>query len=179
MSRIANQIEQESELQETEFDDKYFQVNVINSHQLHHRQGFGDLGMLEEMPKSEMTRLGEYQEDEEIKALKRNIESEKASKELQEKYMAQDQLLYYLSDRDVEVQPRLNISELIQEDLLKQIHDHMRHIGVDKTYELIGMKYFLPFLYKEVSNYINSCVIRHSRSSKSVNAFLEETYVPS
>ena len=48
--------------------------------------------MLEEMPKSEMSWLGEYQ-DEEIKALKRTIESGKASKELLEKYMVQNGLL--------------------------------------------------------------------------------------
>ena len=94
------------------------------------------------MPKSEMPRLGEYQEDEEIKALKRTIESGKASKALLEKYMVQDGLLYYLSDRDVEVRPRLYIPKLIREDLLKQIHDEMGHMGVDKTYELIDRKYF-------------------------------------
>ena len=58
LSRIPNQLEQESELQETEIDDKYYQINVINSHRLHHRQGLGDLGTLKEMPKSKMLRLG-------------------------------------------------------------------------------------------------------------------------
>ena len=55
----------------------------------------------------------------------------------------------------------------------------MGHMGVDKTYELIGRKYFWLGLYKEVTNYINSCVIYQSRSSKSENAPLEETDMPS
>ena len=63
MSCIPNQLEQQSELQETEIDDKSYQINVINSHQLDQTQRLEDLGTLEEMPKSEMPRLGEYQED--------------------------------------------------------------------------------------------------------------------
>ena len=55
----------------------------------------------------------------------------------------------------------------------------MEHMVVDKTYELIGRKFFCPWLYKEVTNYINSCVICHSRSSKSENTLLEETDEPS
>ena len=55
----------------------------------------------------------------------------------------------------------------------------MGHMGVNKTYELIGRKYFWPGLYKEVTNYINSCVICQPRSSKCENAPLEETDVPS
>ena len=80
LSRIPNQLEQQSEFQEKEIDDKSYQINVINLHRLHHRQGLGDLLVLEEIPKSEMTRLGEYQEDEEIKALERTIESGKLLK---------------------------------------------------------------------------------------------------
>ena len=79
LSCIPNQLEQQSELQEKEIDDKSYQINVINLHRLHHRQGLGDLLRLEEIPKSEMPRLGEYQ-DEEIKALKRTIESGKLLK---------------------------------------------------------------------------------------------------
>ena len=91
-----------------------------------------------------MPRLREYQEDEEIKALK---SWGKASKAVLEKYMVQDGLVYYLSNRDEAVQLRLYIPKLIREDLLKQIHDDMGHMGVDKTYELIGRKYFWPGLY--------------------------------
>ena len=93
--------------------------------------------------------------------------------------MVQDGLLYYLFDRDEEVRPRLYIPKLIREDLLKQIHNDMGHMGVDKTYELIGRKNIWPRLYKEVTNYINSCVISQTWSSKCENAPLEETDVPS
>ena len=51
--------------------------------------------------------------------------------------------------------PRLYIPKLIQEDLLKQIHDDMGHMSI----QLLDRKYFWPRLYKEVTNYINSCVI--------------------
>ena len=142
LSRMPNKLEQESKLQETEIDDKSYQINVINLLRLHHRQGLGDLGTLEEMPKSEMPRLGEYLEDEEIKALKRTIDSGKASKAFLEKYMAQDRLLYHLSDRNEKVRLRLYIPKLIREDQLKQIHDDVGHMGVDKIYKLIGRKYF-------------------------------------
>ena len=50
--------------------------------------------------------------------------------------------VYYLSDRDEEVLPRLYIPKLIREDLLKQIHDDMGHMDVDKAYEFIDRKYF-------------------------------------
>ena len=78
--------------------------------------------------------------------------------------MVQDGLLYYLSERDEEVQPRLYLPKLIREDLLKQIHDDMGHMGVDKIYELIGRKCFWPGLYKEVTNYIEKGSIKTSES---------------
>ena len=151
---------------------------MINSNRLDYRHRIDEADEKDENPKIEMPQLTRYEEDEEIKTLKRTIESGKASKAFLEKYMVQNGLLYYLSNRDEDVRPRLYIPKQIRGDLLRQLHDDMWHIGIDKTYELIGRKYFWPGLYKDVTKHVNSCVVCQSRSGKCEIAPLEKTDVP-
>ena len=92
--------------------------------------------------------------------------------------MVQNVLLYYLSNRDEDVRPRLYIPKKIRGDLLRQLHDDIGHIGIDKTYKLIGRKYYWPGLYKDVTKHVNSCVVCQSRSGKCEIAPLEKTDVP-
>ena len=67
----------------------FYQINMINSNRLDYRQRIDEADEKDENPKIEMPQLTRYEEDEEIKTLKRTIESGKASKAFLEKYMVQ------------------------------------------------------------------------------------------
>ena len=94
------------------------------------------------------------------------------------RYLVQDDQLYYISNQDEEVRPRLYIPHALQNKILEQCHDAIGHIGIDKTYELISRKYYWPRLYKQVTTYVNSCVTCQARSSRCETAPLEEMDVP-
>ena len=71
------------------------------------------------------------------------------------------------------------VSKIIRGHILKECHDKMGHLGIDKTHDPISRKYFWPKLYKEIIKYINACVICQSRSSKQNVSPLMETDIPS
>ena len=51
------------------------------------------------------------------------------------------------------------IPEIIHAKLISSHHDNplVRQFGIDKTRELIGQKYYLPSLRKDVENYVKGC----------------------
>ena len=50
--------------------------------------------------------------------------------------------------------------------VLDQYHDENSHMGMDKTYDAIGVKYYWPNMFKEVLEYIQGCVVCQARSLK-------------
>jgi len=52
------------------------------------------------------------------------------------------------------------------------------HLDVDKTYDLIKIKYFWPCLYKQLHEYVNSCITCQQRSMYKSRPLLQETDIP-
>ena len=97
-----------------EVDDKAYRINVINSQQIKRQAYSGEsevppaLNDTEEHRFSEL--FGSYEMDDEMKALKEAIEAGRSTEACARKYLLQDGRLYYLSDIDEEVRPRLYIA---------------------------------------------------------------------
>ena len=113
-----------------------------------------------------------------MKALKEAIETGRATEACARKYLVQDGRLYYLSDIDEEVRPRLYIARSLRGRELKQHHDALGHMGIDKMYGLISRKYYWPALYKEVTAYMNSCITCQTSANKRTISPLVETDTP-
>ena len=116
--------------------------------------------------------------DDEMKALKEAIEAGRATEACTYNYLVQDGRLYYLSDIDEEVRPRLYIARSLWDRVLKHHHDAFGHMGITKMYGLISRKYYWPALYKEVTTYVNSCITCQARADKYTTAPLVETDIP-
>lgn len=59
--------------------------------------------------------------------------------------------------------------------VVQQYPDELGHMGVDKTYDVIRQKYYMPNLYKRLCSYIEGCVICQTRSNKRTQPPLQET----
>ncbi|CAG2239669.1 unnamed protein product [Mytilus edulis] len=101
----------------------------------------------------------------------------KASKSVENKYILIDEIMYYISKADTEPVLRLYVPLQLRDEVVKQYHDQ-DHLGVDKTYDAIKGKYFWPKLYKELHEYVNSCITCQKRSSYHAKPKLQETDIP-
>ena len=55
---------------------------------------------------------------------------------------------------------QLAVPRVLREDVLRSYHDSIAggaHLGFDRTYRAIQMKYFWPKMYKNVADYVRSC----------------------
>ncbi|KAK3083458.1 hypothetical protein FSP39_023123 [Pinctada imbricata] len=62
--------------------------------------------------------------------------------------------------------------------VLRQYHDQLGHMAVDKTYDSIRLKYFFPNMYKKIHAYVEKCVTCQTRSSKKSKPPIKETEIP-
>lgn len=51
-------------------------------------------------------------------------------------------------------------------------------MAVDKTYDAIRQKYYIPNLYKKLIRYIEQCIICQTRSSRKSHPSVQETEIP-
>ena len=51
------------------------------------------------------------------------------------------------------------IPKQLRKVVLDQCHDENGHMGMDKTYDTTGIKYYWPNMFKEVLEYIQGCVV--------------------
>ena len=65
---------------------------------------------------------------------------------------------------------RLYIPELLRVHVVQQYHDDLGHRGIDKVYGLIRLKYYWPNLYKDLYEYVSSCVTCQQHSLKTEQA---------
>lgn len=55
---------------------------------------------------------------------------------------------------------QLAIPRCLREDVLRSYHDSIAggaHLGIDRTYRAIQLKYFWPKMYQNVADYVRSC----------------------
>ena len=62
--------------------------------------------------------------------------------------------------------------------MIEQYHDQNGHMGIEKTYNASIGKYYWPKMYKELCQYINSCVTCQQRNLKKVRPPQQETDAP-
>jgi len=81
-----------------------------------------------------------------------------------ERFIIDDGVLYHLfhprSKRMGEMRPvikQLCVPKILREDIMKAYHDHNCHIGQDRLYNTLKVKYWFPFLYSSVLQYVASC----------------------
>ena len=72
-------------------------------------------------------------------------------------------------------QMRLYVREHLRNRTVKQYHDDNRHMGIHKTYDVISQKKFWPNLYKNLYEFISSCVTCQTHSMKKIKSSLQET----
>lgn len=78
-----------------------------------------------------------------------------------------DNTLYHFyqprSKKVSRIQPifkQLAIPRCLREDVLRSYHDSIAggaHLGIDRTYRAIQLKYFWPKMYQNVADYVRSC----------------------
>ena len=62
--------------------------------------------------------------------------------------------------------------------VIKQYHDRLGHMALDKTYDSVRLKYFFPYMYRKLNSYIEKCVTCQTASLKKPRPPLQETDIP-
>lgn len=165
-------------------NENAFKVNVIDSSQFNPKN-FASCSLpvddslekpVEGLPGFDM--VLEQNKDDVISHLKLSMQKENPSKEVQTRYMVVENILYYISDPNGETKLRLYIPSHLRAMVVKQYHDELGHMGVQKTFDSIRSKYFWPNLYKEIYNYVSSCTLCQTRSLQKIRQPLQDTDIP-
>ena len=119
----------------------------------------------------------EKDRDKEIAEIKDQLLHGKENKKVQNKFILIDNIVYYISSPDNEATLRLYIPKHLKEAVVKEFHDNF-HMRIDKTYDLIRQKYYWPKLFKELNNYVSTCVTCQKRNLKKIKPPLQEIDIP-
>ena len=177
----------ESDVEELDIDDRALEVGAINSNKFSprkfassHVEPPGDPKKPEVDLPEEINMKEEQDKDEGIQTLKSRIKKGTATKAEQTHYFeTTDGLLYYLSQPDSEdPMLRLYIPQEMERIVIKQYHDQLGHMGLDKTYDSIRLKYFFPNMYRKIYTYIEKCIPCQAMSDKKPKPPLHETEIP-
>lgn len=169
---------------EPDINDNIYEINVFNSNRFDTRE-YASCSVADENHKGkpsvdipDLNITVEQDNDEEIVEIKTNLSNGKSTKGTEKNYIVIDQVLYYISNPNDEPTLRLYIPEHLRDRVVKQYHDDNGHMGIDKTFDAIRQKYFWPNLYKNLYEYISSCVTCQTRSMKKIKPSLQETDIP-
>ena len=173
--------------EELDIDDRSLEIGAINSNEINprdfassHVDPPGDVIKPDIDLPEDFNMVEEQQKDEEIGKLKNRINKGTATKAEQTHYFeTEDGLLYYLSQPDSE-DPRLRlyIPQEMENIVIKQYHDQLGHMALDKTYDSMRLKYFFPNMYRKLNSYIEKCVTCQTASAKKPRPPLQETDIP-
>ena len=89
-----------------------------------------------------------------------------------------DDILYYISNREEDLLIRLCIPEHLKLFVMHQYHGDLGHMGVDKVYDHIRLKYYWRNLYKNIDEYISRCVTCQQQASQNARASVEIPDIP-
>ena len=123
------------------------------------------------------TNIGQTRDDD-ISDIRSIILNGKESKDVQKHYLLVDDLVYYLSNVNNDPCLRLFIPKHLRIFVVKQYHDQNGHMGVQKKFDSIRQKYYLPNHFKEINKYVCECSICQARSLQKVKQPLQETDIP-
>ena len=131
------------------------------------------------VPSPENFNIKEEQEkDEALQTLKNKIINKTAKKFVLRHHTIRNDILYYISYPDDDAQLRLYVPDHLKIKVIKQYHDELGHLGVNKVYQTIKKKYFWINLFKDLDEYIGKCIVCKSRNQISNNAPVQETETP-
>jgi len=140
---------------EVDVNDKAYEISTINSNEFDPKQ-FSACSYQESDQLSTKDLIIEgydmkYEQslDKEISAIIDQLMGNKLTKSVESKYIIIEDILYYISKSDTEPVLRLYIPLQLRQEVISNYHDK-DHLDVDKTYDLIKIKYFWPCLYKQL-----------------------------
>ncbi|CAC5387939.1 unnamed protein product [Mytilus coruscus] len=167
-----------------DISDNTYEINVINSNRFHFTDYANNDKLVEDIPEKENFQFEEFDmsieqvKDKTLRELKEQLVSDKVPEAVQNKYIIIDDILYYISNVDNDPIIRLYIPSHIKQAVVEQYHDKNGHMGIDKTFDSIRQKYFWPNMFKELYNYVTTCVPCQSRNLQKVRAPIQETKIP-
>ncbi|CAC5412398.1 unnamed protein product [Mytilus coruscus] len=167
-----------------DISDNTYEINVINSNRFHFTDFANNDQLVEDIPEKENFQFEEFDmsieqvKDKTLRELKEQLVSDKVPEAVQNKYIIIDDILYYISNIDNDPIIRLYIPSHIKQAVVEQYHDGNGHMGMDKTLDSIRQKYFWPNMFKELYNYVTTCVPCQSRNLQKVRAPIQETKIP-
>ena len=173
--------------EELDIDDRSLEIGAINYNMINprdfassHVDPPGDVLKPDIDLPEDFNMVEEQQKDEEIGKLKNRINKGTATKAEQTHYFeTEDGLLYYLSQLDSgDPRLRLYIPQEMENIVIKQYHDQLGHMALDKTYDSMRLKYFFPNMYRKLNSYIEKCVTCQTASAKKPRPPLQETDIP-
>jgi hypothetical protein len=154
---------------EVDVNDKAYEISTINSNEFDPNQ-FSACSYQESVQLSTKDLIIEgydmkYEQslDKEISVIIDLLMGNKLTKYAENKYILIEDILYFIFKSDTEPVLRLSIPLLLRQEVVSNYHDK-DHLGVDKTYDLIKIKYFWPRLYTQLHEYVNSCITCQQRS---------------
>ena len=168
-------------------NDNLYEINILDSTQFEPKSFAScDLPNDESFEKSDCSdfRKGgfdmknEQTRDDDISEIRSMVLNGKESKDVQRHYLLVDDLVYYLSNVNDDPCLRLFIPKHLRNFLVTQYHDQNGHTGVQKTFNSIRQKYYLPNLFKETNTYVSECTICQTRSLQKIRPPLQETDIP-
>ena len=185
LSRVPKEEgEAEPEHVEPDIDDRAYQVNVLDSGTFNPRAHASckveevDMPSKEDLSIPEIDMIKEQAADPEIVEIMNQLKAGNAGKGMYQKYIIMEDILYYISNPDVEPTIRLYLPTRLRPQVIQQYHDQAGHMGIDKTFYLLRTKYFFPNMYKELYTYITHCITCQSRSVSKNKPPLQETDIP-
>ena len=160
-------------------NDNTYEIGVINSNQIDPKQ----LASCDHPPgvqqenttNDEFDAVGEQGKDPAINAVKQKLESKTADRNTYSNFMIVEDKVYFISEKNEDVRLRLYVPVQLQEQVLKQFHDDLGHMGIDKVYANLRLKYYWPNMYKNVYAYVSKCTTCKLRNLTAQRAPMQET----
>ena len=72
----------------------------------------------------------------------------------------------------------LYIPDHLRKEVIEQYHEHNGHMGIEKTHDAIKTKYNWPDMYRNLYQYVTSCVTCQTRNLREVKPPKQETDAP-
>jgi len=184
LSRVSQNIAQtdDEDCPDPDVSGQMYEVNALNSNRFQPKDfarcvpNFKD--NVDKPNLGELDMVNEQDKDEYIKQIKRALRDDTLSPSLARKHLLSENILYFISDPDSDPILRLYIPQHIQKKIIEEYHTSLGHMGIDKTYDAIRLKYYWVNLYKDITAYVTTCVTCQTRSSQKTKPIVQETDTP-
>ena len=164
-------------------DDRTCEINSINSNEMDSTMP-GKYNIVQDtLTKNELKVDGfdivkEQEKDEILLDLKNRLQKGDATSANYNRHVVLDDTLYYISNVNDNPTCRTYIPYHIKMAVIKQYHNDNGHMGINRTFDALILKYYWPNMYKELYNYANNCVTCQTRILKKIQPPLQETDIP-